>query len=48
MGSQCPADPHHYSFSEHLLPLAVEKQWALLNESAGARTHSFVVDAASH
>ncbi len=43
------ADPHHYSFSEQLLPLAVEKQMGIIGmKSSGARTHSFVVDAAAH
>jgi len=38
------ADPHHYSFSEQLLPLAVEKQMAYRNESPGAWPHPCIVD----
>src|SRR5262249_44985880 len=31
------ADPHHYSFSEHLLPLAVEKQMGIIGMKVPAR-----------
>src|ERR1700689_2551470 len=31
------ADPHHYSFSEHLLPLAVEKQMGIIGMKIPAR-----------
>ena len=35
------ADPHHYSFNEELLPLAVEKQMGIIGmKIPGARPHS--------
>lgn len=39
------ADPHHFSFFEQLLPLAVEKQMGIVGMKVPARPHSFDVDA---
>ena len=42
------ADPHHYSFSEQLLPLAVEKQMGIIGMKVPARGRiAFVLDAAA-
>ena len=43
------ADPHHYSFNEELLPLAVERQMGIIGmKIPGARPHPLHLDAAAH
>ena len=42
------ADPHHYSFNEQLLPLAVEKQMGIIGmKIPGARPPAVELDSAS-
>lgn len=42
------ADPHHYSFSDQLLPLAVEKQMGIIGMKVPARGRLLVLDPAAH
>ena len=42
------ADPHHYSFNEELLPLAVEKQMGIIGMKVpGTRPAAFHLDSAA-